>query len=401
MGFVADMGRPGLVYRFDLASTDRGGHGDVLKAQAAHALEGTDLVGAMAPESRIATMVTVTVVLILVAAVAGFGVIALDRPRIDRVENDWGTATQERTEVRTRITVDNPRTVELADATLDAEYTVSLNDIEVADGQKSSVSLSGRRNTVEVSTWLNNSDIPRWWASHVNAGETTTVTVDPTVETAFLGVDFGAASLTQQRTVQTNLLEPLNVDRTRELRAFERTVLYVNETRAQWSNATVERTPIDASATVTNPLSVPLPMTNVTYTIQMNDVVVGHGQAGNQTIVPPNSTETIHLRTVIDNQKLDEWWVSHRRNHGTSELTVEFNASVSVAGDEIRVPLSALSYERTFTTNLLGGSVENGSQSMAVDSTASVIASRATTVGTADGSNPTVAGAALRHRLSG
>lgn len=345
----------------------------------------------MVLESRSAKSVAVLVVLILVAAVAGFGAIALDRPRIDRIENDWGTVTQERTEVQTRITVDNPRVVEFADATLDAEYTVSLNGIEVADGQKESVELSGRQNVVEVSTWLDNSDIPRWWASHVNNGETTTVTVNPTIETEFVGVHFGAASLTRKRTVQTNLLEPLNVDRTRGLQALGRTVLYVNETRAQWGNATVDRTPIDASATVTNPLPVALPITDVTYTIRMNDIVVGHGQAGSQTLIPPESTETIHAHAVIDNQKLDEWWVSHRRNDGTSTLTVAFNASVSVTGNKVRLPLTAFSYNRTFSTHLLGGPAANGSQAATFESATPSMTSRTKSVGTADESTSVAA----------
>ncbi|RBI60043.1 hypothetical protein DMJ13_20415 [halophilic archaeon] len=341
----------------------------------------------MAFKSSITKIAAVLAVLILIIAVAGGGAVALDRPQIDRVESDWGTVTQERTEIQTRITVDNPRIVKLADATLNVEYTVSLNDIKVADGQKGSVELSGRRNVVEISTWLNNSDIPRWWASHVNNNETTTVTVNPTVETAFIGMHFGAASLTRKRTVQTNLLKPLNVNRTQELHALNRTVLYVNETQAQWGNATVERTPINASATVTNPLPVPLPITNLTYTIRMNGIVVGHGQAGNQTIIPSKSTETINAHAVIDNQKLDEWWVSHRRNGGTSEFTITFNATVSVNGNKVRLPLTALSYNRTFSTHLLGGPAENSSQPAAINSTAPSTVTKAPSVGTTDEPN--------------
>jgi LEA14-like dessication related protein len=334
-------------------------------------------------ESRTARTVAVLGVLTLVVAAAGVGALLLDRPRVTGVENEWGTTTAERTEVRTRIAVDNPRVVELTDATLDAEYAVSVNGIEVADERVESVALSGPQDVVTTSTRFDNSEIPRLWASHVNNGENTTVTVDPTVETAIAGVDLGASSFTWNRTVQTDLLDSLNVDRTREIQALGATVLYVNETRAEWGTATVERTPVELSATVTNPLPVGLPIANLSYTVRLNDIVVGSGQTGTRTVVPPGSTETIPATAAIDNQKLDEWWVSHRRNDGTSELTVEFNATVSVGGRDVRVPLPALTYDRTVSTDILDGLAANGSRSVATGSI-SRVAAPGGSAGTAD-----------------
>lgn len=309
----------------------------------------------MASDSGVARPLAIVVALGVLLGGIAVGAYAIDRPSVRCVENDWGTVTEERTEVQTRITITNSRLVELTDTAVAAEYTVSLNGIQVVDGRKESVRLSGPASVIESSVWLDNSDIPRWWASHVNRGEKTTVRVNPTVETELGGYAFGVSSLTRTRTVRTDLLEPLRVDRTRQLRVRNRTVLVVNETRARWGNATVERTPLDGSATVTNPLPVAVPLTNVTYTVRMNDVVVGRGRAGTQTVVQPGATETIEADAVIDNQKLDEWWVTHRRNDGTSRLVVTFNATVEVVGERIRVPLRFLSLERTFTTDILGG----------------------------------------------
>lgn len=308
----------------------------------------------MASDSGIARPVAVLALLALLVGGAAIGAATFERPTVRSVENEWGTVSEERTEVVTHVTVTNPRLVELVDGGVATEYTVSLNGIRVVDGRTESVRLSGSESRIEESVWLDNSEIPRWWASHVNRGEETTVRVNPTVETQLGGFSVGASSLTRTRTVRTDLLEPLQVERTRRLRVGGRSVLVVDETRAEWGNATVERTPIHASATVTNPLPVALPLTNVSYTVRMNDVVVGHGNAGARTVVPSGATRTIETDAVIDNQQLDEWWVTHRRNDGTSRLVVTFDATVEVAGERIRVPLRFLSVERTFTTDIFG-----------------------------------------------
>ena len=299
----------------------------------------------------------------VVLAAAVVGVTLWKRPTVESVDNDWGTVTPERTEVETQIRVDNPALLRIGESVADVTYTVSLNGIEAANGTKEGVHLSNRRNVVNVSTRLDNDDIPEWWATHVNRNGTTTVRVDSTVTVERLGVGLPATSMTRTRTVKTDLLEPLRVEQRRTFDAFGRRLLVVNDTDAHWGHATVERTPLNASATVTNPTSVPIPITNVSYTIRTNGVVIGSGEAAQRTVIPPGATRTIEASAVIDNSKLDEWWVTHRQNGGRSQLTVDFYATVRTGGETRRVHLDFLSYRRTFETNLLGSdtSAANGS----------------------------------------
>ena len=298
-----------------------------------------------------------------VAAVVGVGILLgaavlgaalLQRPTVEAVDNDWGTVTEERTEVETQIWVDNLALLRFGENVADVTYTVSLNGIQVANGTERAVHLSRGRNVVNASTWLDNDDIPEWWASHVNRNGTTTVRVDSTVTVERLGVRLPAMSMTRTRTVKTDLLEPLRVDQRRTFTAFGRRLLVVNGTDAHWGHATVQRTPINASATVTNPTPVPIPITNIKYTIRMNGIVVGSGETGQRTVIPSGATKTIEASAVIDNSKLDEWWVTHRRNNGTSQLTVDFYATVRTDQGKRRIPLDFLSYRHTFETNILG-----------------------------------------------
>ncbi|MFC6719190.1 LEA type 2 family protein [Natrialbaceae archaeon GCM10025810] len=297
------------------------------------------------------TWLAILVVLVLLGTTAAYGVLAVDRPRVESIDNDWGTVTDERTEVVTEVTIDNPLLLRYGDAGADVSYTVSLNDVEVANERERRVDLDGD-DTVTVSTWIDNDDIPAWWASHVNNDETTTVRVEPDIIVDVGGVGMPAEELTRTRTVRTDLLEPLETNESQPVRAAGRTAFVVHESDARWGNATVDRTPIEASASVTNELSTPVPITQIGYTVELNGVVVGQGVAADRTVLEPESNQTITANATIDNSKLDEWWVTHRRNDGSSNMTVDFNATVEYAGVERTVPLEFISYERTFRTDL-------------------------------------------------
>jgi LEA14-like dessication related protein len=302
------------------------------------------------------TWLVVLVAIVLIGATVAYGLVALDRPQVESVDNEWGTVTSERTEVETRIGIENPRLLRVGDAAADVSYTVSLNDVEVASERKRRVDVAGDEANISASTWIDNDDVPAWWASHIRRNETTTVRVEPDVVVEYAGLRLPASEWTRTRTVRTDLLEPLQLTERREFRVGGQPVLVVNETDAQWGNATIDRTPINASATVTNPTRIPIPITELEYTVRLNDIPVGQGAAGEQLLLEPGRTRTIEANATIDTDRLDEWWVTHRRNDGTSTLTVDFTATVEYAGLEQRLPLDFLSYNRTFRTDLLGSS---------------------------------------------
>ena len=303
---------------------------------------------------RLSTAIVAVVAVVLVLAVL-IGALTVELPRVEGVDNDWGTVTQNRTEIETQIAIANPPLLRFAESVVDLEYTVSLNDIQFAHGRKRAVQFSGGGETVvNVATYANNDDIPEWWASHINRNETTTVRVQPDAVIEPVGVTLPMRSRTRTRTVRSDLLAPLQTTDTQRFRRFGRTLLIVNGTNAHWGNATVNRTPLYASATVTNPTPIPIPVVDIGYTIYMNGIRVGQSTADQQTVIPPGSTETIETRAVINNTKLDEWWVTHLRRNETTRLRVDFAATIEVFGQRIRTPLEFLSYTRTFHTDIFG-----------------------------------------------
>lgn len=315
--------------------------------------------------SWVVTVVAV-VLLLIVAAVAG--VVVLDRPRVESVDNDWGTVTENRTEIETQIAIDNPRLLRLGDSVLNLEYTVSLNDVRVAHGRKRTVDLSGGRNaTVNVTTFANNDAVPEWWVSHVNRNETTTVRVQPDVIVSPVGLSLPMRERTRTRTFSTDMLAPLRTTETRRFQLFDRTLLIVNGTHAHWGNATAAHTPLVVSATVTNPTPVSIPLVDIGYTVHMNGIQVGHSTGNQRQTIPPHSTRTIETRAVIDNSKLDQWWVTHLRRNETTHLRVDFYATIDLFGQRERVPLDFLSYERTFHTQIFEPDGSTANRSATID----------------------------------
>ena len=301
---------------------------------------------------RTATVILVAV--ILITATVAYGVITADGPQIESIDNEWGTVTDEQTEVETRIAVDNPLLLRVGDTTANISYTISANDIVLASERNNRVRLAGSETTVAVSTKIDNDQLPAWWASHIDEDETTEVRIEPDVTVDYAGTRLPADRWTYNQTVQTDLLEPLQTNHSQQVRAYDRTIFVVEETDAQWGNATTNRTPIEAEATVTNPTRILVPITEIEYTIRLNDIVVGEGIAAEQTVIEPDSTRSIEANAAIDNSELDEWWVTHLQNDETSNLTVDFTATLEYAGIQREVPLDFLSYDRTFETDLLG-----------------------------------------------
>ena len=94
----------------------------------------------------------------------------------------------------------------------------------------------------------------------------------------------------------------------------------------------------------------------------MNGIPVGEGVTERPYVIESGTVETIQTTPTIDNSRLDDWWVSHLDNDQTTTLRIDFYARIELAtGNSVRVPLDALTYERTIETDIFGaeGSGEN------------------------------------------
>jgi LEA14-like dessication related protein len=303
--------------------------------------------------------VTVLVVLVVLVAAVGTAYVlgVVGAPSVVAVENRFGEVTNETTEVETDLVVNNPNPVGVALGGTTVDYTVRMNGVAMAAGDRDGLSVERGNSTLPFTTRMRNERIPDWWVTHVENDENTTVAVDATVTTSTFGNR--SVSLAQEEHVETDLIGAFASEETRPVNAsgplVSDPVLYVNRTTAAWGDVTRERTPIDTSFLVYNPKAVPYAITEIGYTITMNDITVGEGSSDREYVIESRTTENVSTTTAIRNERLDEWWVSHLRHDQVTELRIDFYAKLELpGGTEIRVPLDALTYERTVETDIFG-----------------------------------------------
>jgi LEA14-like dessication related protein len=323
-------------------------------------------------ESRrgLGTLRVVLVALGLVTASVGgaFALGVVGAPSVQTVENRFGDVTNRTTVIETDLVVNNPNPVgvQLGGTTID--YTVTMNDVAMAAGTKEGLDVATGDTTLNFSTRMQNTKIPDWWVTHLRNGEVTNVTVDADVRTSLLGnrtFDFQ-----QGQQVETDIIGAFESDETRPVNAnrplVSDPILYINRTEAQYGTVTEARTPIVTDFVVYNPKAQPYAITEVGYEVTMNDIHVGEGRTNESYVIPGGTTETIRTTPTIRNERLDEWWVSHLRNDQVTELRIDFYAKVELpTGNEIRIPLDALTYERSIETDIFGN--EEGTNASASD----------------------------------
>jgi len=306
----------------------------------------------------------IVVVALVVLVLAGYLLGVLGVPSVTAVENRFGGVNESNTVVETDLVVDNPNPVGVRLGGTTVDYTVNMNDVALATGEKSGIALGTGETTLPFTTSVRNERIPDWWVSHVGGDERehTEVTVDATVRSSLLGGR--SVEIAQQESIDTDIIGQFRSNESRPVNAssplVSDPVLVVRRTGAQWGTVTDAETPIRMWMDVYNPKPVPYVVTEIGYNITMNGVAVGNGTTDESYVIPGESEERVRMRTVVDNDRLDEWWVTHLRRNQVTDLRIDFFARVELpSGQVVRVPLDALTYERTIETDIFGNKNES------------------------------------------
>jgi LEA14-like dessication related protein len=306
----------------------------------------------------------VGVLVVVVAAVAGGSVAlgVLGTPSVASVDNRFAGVSNETTTVATNLTVNNPNPVGVQLGGVGINYTVSMNGVAMAGGDRQGVGIGAGNSTLQFSTEMQNDRIPPWWVTHIESGETTTVAIDATVTSETLGGR--SVSFSQERTIETDLLGQFNSTETRPVEANQPLVsdpvLYINETRGAWDqgNLTQSETPLNLAFDVYNPKPYPYTITTVGYTIRMNDVTVGEGETERGYVLAPGEETTLEANTAIRNENLDRWWVTHLQRNQRTDLYIDFYLVVEGGGEQFRVDLDSIDYRQDIETDIFGNKAQ-------------------------------------------
>ncbi|AZH24876.1 LEA type 2 family protein [Haloplanus aerogenes] len=304
-------------------------------------------------------LVTLAVVAVIVTAAIAF--FFLSQPTVAGIDNRFGDVNETTTEIESDLQVRNPNPIGANLGGLTVDYAIDMNGIRMATGTKEGVSIEQGRSTVPMTTTLANERIPTWWVSHIRNGERTTLAVNADVHSSTLGASFGAPKVS--RDIETDIISAFNSTEDRPVGSSPTggPVLVIRETSAQWGNVSASETNIDMRFVVHNPNSYAVPVSELSYRATMNGIEMGNGTTEDKGVIPPGGTRTIEATTTLNNQHIDEWWVSHLQNDQVTDLRIDFAARVELPTGTMEIPLDALTYSRTIETDIFDNKADDGS----------------------------------------
>jgi LEA14-like dessication related protein len=294
----------------------------------------------------------VTLAVVALALTAGVVFLVFAQPSVAGVDNRFGAVNETATVIESDLQVRNPNPVGATLGGLTVDYAIDMNGIRMATGTKRGLSIPQGGSTVPMSTRLANERIPTWWVSHVRNGERTTLAVNADVHSAALGTSFGAPKVTRE--IETDIISAFNATEERPVGSSPTggPLLVIRETSAQWSEVSAAATNIDMRFVVHNPNAYAIPVSELSYRATMNGIEMGSGTTDGQGVIPPGETRTIEATTTLNNQRIDEWWVSHLQNDQTTALRIDFSARFELPTRTVEIPLDPLTYTRTIETDI-------------------------------------------------
>lgn len=125
---------------------------------------------------------------------------------VDEVDADWGEPDGDETPVKVTAAVENPTPFPVGFS--DIVCDVRMNGVGVGDGGTvEGFSLGpGETDEVDLRVTLDNDRLPEWWATHVDNGEQTEITVDVYGAVDVFGKQFRVHLLTYSGEVETSVL---------------------------------------------------------------------------------------------------------------------------------------------------------------------------------------------------
>lgn len=289
--------------------------------------------------------------------------VSVGTPEVVSTEAAWGEVGEDRTEIRTRVTVDNPTDEAYADLLeLLVDQRTTINGVVVAENATRVETIPSGRGTFTLAAQKRHDTVPQWWARHVNRGERSRVHTNVTA-TADVGVTTLPVDLPdRETTLETDVVGYLESEEDSHVTHDGRRVLTVTRTQAEWGTATPERGPIRMRVTVRNEQFTTVTIRDINYTVALNDVrLADEADLGRTFEIPPASTRTLEFTVVLDNSKMEAWWPTHVRNGEVSRLGTEAYATVEAGGRSERTALDFLGNDATIETDVLGEDTEDSS----------------------------------------
>lgn len=111
----------------------------------------------------------------------------------------------------------------------------------------------------------------------------------------------------------------------------------IKSVESHWGKVTPEETEIISKVTLNNPNPISIPLSDLEIDLYMNGIHMGKGKAVGDTTISPGE-DSITLSTIIENDRLKDWWITHIKNGEKTQMKIKYNLVFSVFGFTLKVP---------------------------------------------------------------
>ncbi len=280
---------------------------------------------------------------ILLLLILTAGCLGIGKPQVLGYESHWGEITPSYSEVITKIDVKNPNPFPIPLKAI--EIKLYMNGVEMGEGR--SIGDAGLKpnsvTTITISTKIDNSKIPEWWVKHIKSGEVSELLLKGDVVFDLKITEF-RFPFEERDEIRTHILSGFRTEKSVGIGPFGVRI----KIDPEWGEVTRDYTQIVLNTQIDSDIEMKLK--KLEYEVVMNGIVIGKGSSDENVEIKKGKND-LRLKLYLNNDKLDDWWVTHLKNGEKSEVEIVVTGTFEVAGITYKGEL--LRERSVFETNIL------------------------------------------------
>lgn len=301
-----------------------------------------------------ATVIKIFAVILVVMAPIGF--YTLVGPVEISIIQSWGRVTQDMTEIKTVIVVNNPTYI--SRWLKKVEFDLYINDFKIAtEVYEESVEVKPLEKTeISLTSFLNNSKIPDLWVAYLSKGNVFEVRLAGNVTFGSMMREI-ICPISYKMATHTSLLDLLSNHESEYVRVGPRTLTLKSFTLT-WGEVTSLQTQINGSAVVYNPNNHSIMITTTSYIIEINDIRLEKDFTPTPIALEPKVDTNISFTATLDNTMLDQWWHRHLGNDQVTRVFIKLLGVGEILGTKHSFVIAEAEVEASI--RILGGTISFG-----------------------------------------
>ncbi|ASJ06177.1 LEA type 2 family protein [Thermococcus pacificus] len=255
----------------------------------------------------------------------------------------WGYVDEKTTEIWLDAELSKPLLVPASISNL----TIEFMGVPIAEAERFDYSPTGRNARLALA--VDNKNLVRALVKYFESGQRGTVNV--ALRGKLLGVIPINTDIHQE--ISENILGYLNLSAESKDVAggLVKTPALVGTT-FDWVGEEGGNAVLTAHIKLYNPNGFAIPVGNISFEIQANDIKVGHGKTTKGVVIPAKGYATVDVKTYIEEDSLPKVWATHIRNGEVSKVKADVFLDMTFMKQSYRIKLA--SYEESVETDIMG-----------------------------------------------